>query len=185
MRTRGGLLAVVVWLVAVAVAIAAPAEVEASTCAVVWGSLAKSTENDVVDPGPPMVDVRAGRHDCYDRLVIDVRGPVADFHVHYVTGVTGLASGEPVPLRGGAFLEVIVGASDRDEAGQLAFPRAGQDELVSVAGFSTFRQVSWAESQEGVTALGVGVRARLPFRVFILAGPGPLSRLVIDVAHRW
>jgi hypothetical protein len=29
------------------------------------------------------------------------------------------------------------------------------------------------------------VRARLPFRVFSLAGPGAGSRLVIDVAHRW
>jgi len=29
------------------------------------------------------------------------------------------------------------------------------------------------------------VRARLPFRVFVLAGPGNGSRLVIDVAHRW
>jgi hypothetical protein len=29
------------------------------------------------------------------------------------------------------------------------------------------------------------VRARLPFRVFVLRGPGSGSRLVIDVAHRW
>lgn len=30
-----------------------------------------------------------------------------------------------------------------------------------------------------------GVRARLPFRVFVLDGPGSGSRLVVDVAHRW
>jgi hypothetical protein len=29
------------------------------------------------------------------------------------------------------------------------------------------------------------VRARLPFRVFTLAGQGEGSRLVIDVAHQW
>jgi hypothetical protein len=34
-------------------------------------------------------------------------------------------------------------------------------------------------------ALGLGVRARLPFRVFTLDGPGSMSRLVIDVAHHW
>jgi hypothetical protein len=29
------------------------------------------------------------------------------------------------------------------------------------------------------------VRARLPFRAFILDGPGEASRLVVDVGHRW
>jgi hypothetical protein len=36
-----------------------------------------------------------------------------------------------------------------------------------------------------ITKLGLGVRARLPFRVFTLAGPGSGTRLVIDVAHQW
>jgi hypothetical protein len=40
-------------------------------------------------------------------------------------------------------------------------------------------------SFEGQTQLGIGVRARLPFRVFSLDGPGTGSRLVIDVAHQW
>ncbi|MDQ1596268.1 MAG: hypothetical protein QOH40_2824, partial [Arthrobacter pascens] len=40
-------------------------------------------------------------------------------------------------------------------------------------------------SFEGYTTLGLGVRARLPFKVFTLAGPGSGSRLVIDVAHHW
>ena len=35
------------------------------------------------------------------------------------------------------------------------------------------------------TTLGVGVRARLPFRVTMLPGPGGHTRLVLDVAHRW
>jgi hypothetical protein len=33
--------------------------------------------------------------------------------------------------------------------------------------------------------IGLGVRARLPMRVFNLAGPGSRSRLVIDVTHHW
>ena len=99
MRTRAGLVALVLVIVVVVV----PATVEASTCAVAWGSLAKGAGDDGVNPGPPMFDVRAGRHDCYDRLVIDVHGIVADFHVGYVAGMTGLASGAPVSLRGGAF----------------------------------------------------------------------------------
>lgn len=47
-------------------------------------------------------------------------------------------------------------------------------------GHSTFRQVAWTGSLEGYTTIGLGVRARLPFRVFRLD-----NHLVIDVAHRW
>ena len=54
-----------------------------------------------------------------------------------------------------------------------------------MAGFRTFRQVSWAGSFEGLTSVGLGVRARLPFRVFVLSGPGSGSRIVVDVAHTW
>ncbi len=48
--------------------------------------------------------------------------------------------------------------------------------VIDLAGPGTF---------EGYTTVGLGVRARLPFRVFELAGPGTGSRLVVDVAHRW
>jgi hypothetical protein len=51
---------------------------------------------------------------------------------------------------------------------------------VNVSGYRTFRQVAWAGSFEGVTTVGLGTRARLPFRVFTLPG-----RVVVDVAHRW
>jgi hypothetical protein len=58
-------------------------------------------------------------------------------------------------------------------------------EAVNVAGFDTFRQVVDSVSWEGQTQIGLGVRARLPFRVFVLTGPGAGSRLVIDVADNW
>ena len=54
-----------------------------------------------------------------------------------------------------------------------------------MSGYRTLRQVAWAGSFEGQTSLGVGVRARLPFRVTVLDGPGTGSRVVLDVAHRW
>jgi hypothetical protein len=168
--------------VASASSVSAPTSGHAANCNVVWGSLPKTVK---VLPGPPLFDVRAGRHDCYDRLVVDVRGAVQGFNVRYVPIVTGLASGEPKALRGGAFLEVVIGATDIDLAGHLTYPRAGRAELVGVTGYRTFRQVAWAESQEGLTEIGLGVRARLPFRVFVLPGPGSGSRLVVDVAHHW
>ena len=68
-------------------------------------------------------------------------------------------------------------------AGRRTSRRTGG--LTNVAGYSTFRQVAYAGSFEGQTTIGLGVRARLPFRVFTLAGPGSDTRLVIDVAHHW
>lgn len=46
-------------------------------------------------------------------------------------------------------------------------------------------EVVFGGSFEGCTTFAVGVRARLPFRVVPLAGPGAPSRIVVDVAHRW
>ena len=66
------------------------------------------------------------------------------------------------------------------------FTPANPDELVNVTGWSTFRQIKLVgASFEGVTQFGLGVRARLPFHVFTLTGPGSMTRVVIDVAHRW
>jgi hypothetical protein len=45
--------------------------------------------------------------------------------------------------------------------------------------------VVYANSFEGSTSIGLGVRARLPFRAFTLDGPGSGSRLIVDVAHSW
>src|SRR5262245_36890168 len=83
--------------------VAAPAVGDAAGCGITWGSTPKVA---AVQAGPPMFNVRAGRHDCYDRLVVDVRGRVRGFNVRYVPAVTHIASGQRVPLRGGAFLEV-------------------------------------------------------------------------------
>jgi len=41
-----------------------------------------------------------------------------------------------------------------------------------------------AGSSEGQTTVGVGVRARLPFRAVVLE-TATGSKLVVDVAHRW
>jgi hypothetical protein len=57
--------------------------------------------------------------------------------------------------------------------------------MADVTGYQTFLQVAGAGSFEGQTTIGLGVRARLPFRAFILTGPGDGSRLVVDVAHLW
>ena len=150
----------------------------AASCSVTWGSLAKSSATMV--PGP-VTNVRAGRHTCFDRLVVDVKGRAAGYTVKYVGAVLTEGQGAVVSLRGGAKLLVVVRAPDY---GAGSFTPANRREVVNVAGFSTFRQVADAGSFEGQTSLGLGVRARLPFRAFTIQD-ATTSRLVIDVAHHW
>ena len=72
-----------------------------------------------------------------------------------------------------------------DATGRPAFQPPNELNVADVTGYRTLRQVASGGSAEGFTVFGIGVRARLPFRVFTLAGPGSGSRLVIDIAHRW
>ncbi|MBA3294579.1 MAG: hypothetical protein H0T40_12840 [Geodermatophilaceae bacterium] len=157
-------------------------------CGITWGSLDKAAgtlSNDA------LYNVRAGRHACFDRLVmdvtdVDVGGTPAGYTVRYVSAVRQDGSGNVVPLRGGAFLEIVLQVSTSDPFnGSPTYLPINPRELVNVNGYQTFRQVASGGSFEGYTTIGLGVRARLPFRVFTLDGPADGSRVVIDVAHRW
>lgn len=175
-----------VWLVAILMAVGsglvAPGPAAAAPyCGLVWGSLMKA---DPLMSQAQVTNVRTGQHYCFDRLVIDLNGPVAGYTVRYVPQVTQDGSGFPVPLRGQAFLQVTVNAPAYVN-GNATYKPAEPNELSNVSGYQTFRQVAWAGSFEGYSSLGLGVRARLPFRVFTLEGPAAGSRLVIDVAHYW
>jgi hypothetical protein len=157
-------------------------------CGITWGSLAKAHSADDTES---LNGVRSGRHACFDRLVIDVGGQDVSFgsyDVRYVPLVYTDGKGDPVPVRGAADLQIIVRAPAYDSEYRPTFTPANPREVVNVAGYTTFRQVAWAGSFEGQSTLALGVRARLPFRVFTLDGT-PMSddtpRLVIDVAHRW
>lgn len=151
-------------------------------CGIRWGSLPKSVPTMVRGP---LTNVRAGQHACYDRLVVDLKGKAPGYTVKYVTTVLTEGRGSVVPLRGGAKLLVVVRAPAYTSTGAASYVPRNTARVVDVTGYRTFRQVAWAGTFEGQTSLGLGVRARLPFRVFTLAGPGTGSRLVIDVAHRW
>ena len=178
-----------IWLAAVLLAaglgLVVPGAASATTsyCGLTWGSLMKS---DGAMGGAPLTNVRTGQHHCFDRLVVDLSGaPAPGYTVRYVPQIIQDGSGAVVPTRGGARLQVVVKAPAYDNNGQPTYTPADKAELSNVSGYQTFRQVVWAGSFEGQSTIGVGVRARLPFRVFALDGPGAGSRLVIDVAHYW
>ena len=147
-----------------------------------WGSLPKASS--VIGLETHIVGVRAGRHQCFDRIVIDLDGPATGYRVGYVSELGQPGSGQTVPVTGGAIIEIITVAPGYDDDGQPTISPAAVDQ-VAVTGYRAFRDVAWAGSFEGQTTLGLGVRARLPFRVFSLDGPGDGSRVVVDVAHSW
>jgi hypothetical protein len=188
-RTVRHLLTVVLALTGVALPVAAaaaptPVPTTTATCATRWGS----TGEWVMPLGAaPLTAVRTGRHDCFDRVVFDLAGPAAGYRVEYVDQVFQDGSGAVLPVPGGARLLVNVNHPAYDEAGNstiLPTPTAGR-QITDVRGYRTLRSVVYGSSFEGATTFGVGVRARLPFRVLTLDGPGSGSRVVVDVAHRW
>ncbi|RKS68175.1 hypothetical protein BZB76_6423 [Actinomadura pelletieri DSM 43383] len=148
-----------------------------AACDTAWGSLRKGTLTGVAKG--PLERVRTGRHACYDRLVLDVAQSGFGHRVQYVDQVYMVASGERVPLRGGAKLEIIV-----QSPVESGYPSTSPD-LADISGYTTFRQVAGTGAFEGKATLGVGVRARLPFRVFTLPRDGGGTRFVVDVAHTW
>ena len=139
-------------------------------CGITWGSLTKAGG---VETAPNLTGVRTGRHDCYDRLVLDLRGgSSAGFHVSYVDAVYTDASGAPRPVaRRGS-------APDRRPRLQLRRQRARRPtspptraSWPTSPGTGPSARWPYAGSFEGQTTVGLGVRARLPFRAFTLAGP--------------
>ena len=190
-RKPARLLALTATAAAVAVIAPAPAHAAAPYCGITWGSLPKAAQATNPADAEMVNGVRSGRHACFDRLVIDVGGQDATFgsyDIRYVSQVYEDGRGNAVPVRGAADLQVVVHAPAHDDQGNATFDPANDREVVNVAGYSTFRQVAWAGTYEGSTTMALGVRARLPFRVFVLPGT-PNSdhtpRLVIDVAHAW
>ncbi|MFH9671778.1 hypothetical protein ACH4L5_05785 [Streptomyces sp. NPDC017405] len=160
---------------------ATAATARSAACPTGWGSGAKG---GVATGAVPLKDIRTGRHDCFDRMVFDVPGGGAlAYHVQYVDRLVQNATGRHIPVGGGAVLDIRVGAPAYDpESGEPAYPGQAGRPLPGVdpGGYRAFRDTRFAGSFEGETQVGLGVRARLPFRV-----TRPAGRLVIDVAHTW
>ena len=155
------------------------ASAAAPYCGITWGSLPKANETM---SSAALINVRTGQHDCFDRVVFDFNGPATGYRVSYQDHIFTQAKGDEVPIAGGAKLDVVLLEPAYDiNTGETTFTSP----FPNVAGHRTLRDLEFGGSFEGYTTIGVGVRARLPFRVFTLAGPGGHSRIVLDVAHRW
>lgn len=134
--------------------------------------------------------VRAGQHECFDRVVFDVNGSAAvGYSVRYVPVVTEDGSGKPMPVPGAAALEVVVHAPEQgyDDSGHqpgVVLARSG-DYFYSesqLAGWRSLRAVRFAGFFEGQCTIAVGVAETLPFTVSTSLD-GATRHVVVDVAH--
>jgi hypothetical protein len=131
------------------------------------------------------VAVRTGGDPCADHVEFDVDGPAAGYSVSYVEEVVQDGSGAVLAVPGGARLQVQLNHPAYNESGQAMLPGRVGEPLPSVSGYRTLKSIVIAGSFEGYSSFGVGVRARLPFRVSIVDGARPRSRIVLEVAHAW
>lgn len=152
-------------------------------CGITWGSLAKS--GGTLSQAP-LITTRTGRHDCYDRVVFEFDGQARGYRVDYGEAYT---EGQGLALSpytaGAAWLNVVLLEPAYAPSGVTTYPHRAGDHVANVLAYRTLRDVVFGGSFEGYTTFAVGVRARLPYRVFVLAGPGTHSRIVLDVAHQW
>lgn len=148
-------------------------------CGITWGSARKQGGTLRT---PQLVKVVTSRNTCWDRTVFEYDGAVNGYDVLYSTTVATDGEGlnlAPYVAGAAAKLAVSLRAPAQD------YPRATGEHVANVLRYRTLRDVLYGGSFEGYTTFAVGVRAKLPFRVFVAAGPGTHSRIIIDVAHLW
>jgi hypothetical protein len=160
---------------------AAPA---AASCRIHWGSLPKSGGSLRT---APLIAARTSRHRCFDQVVFEFNGRATGYRVRYGDPVTQGSGFAMAPyMAGGALLNVVLLDPDNNiETGAITYAHPTGGHVADVLRYRALRDVMYGGSFEGYTTFGVGVRARLPFRVFVLSGPGTHSRIVLDIAHHW
>jgi len=131
-------------------------------------------------PAPLVLDMRLGRHSTYDRVVIDLSGPLTGYRVGYGDRLTYDGSGAPVPLSGKAFLGISLFPAnahafvDEHALNVYSGPR------LTRPGMPTVKGVAMTGDYEAVVSFGLALDHKAGFRVFTLTSP---SRLVVDIAH--
>jgi hypothetical protein len=156
--------------------------------------LDRSTSSGPVQMGPHTTDelylVRVQRQRCADHVIFRVNG-AAGFgaHAEYVAQARAARSGEPVDVRGGAVLQIVVFAPDFAHPGSGHQPgrepwRVGQDVARVPAGWPALREVAYAGAHDGSeTVFAIGVRETLPFTLTWRGGDG-YSEVSLEIAHR-
>ncbi len=140
-----------------------------------WRSAPVSVTHTVPTPGLPVVTaIRTAAHpECgYDRLVLDLTGPVPSYDIRYVTAVIADPSGEPITLPGRAYLLITLHeAQAHNDSGVSTIVRAKQ-----TVDYPVLKSYAVAGDFEGVFTVALGLTGTTSIRVGELPG-----HLYIDV----
>lgn len=121
--------------------------------------------------------LRAGRNREFDRLVFDLDGPVPGVRVQYVAELRHQGTGDVIPLRGRAVVQVDIHPATAHTDGGHPTP---DGPLPDLTGFAALRELADAGDHEAQLTWGIGVAARTGLRATTLTGP---TRVAVDVWH--
>jgi hypothetical protein len=162
----------------------APSPTAAPTASQVAASTPPFPANTLADTAQPTggpLGLRVARvapQPGYDRVVLELAGKVPGqpgWRVEYVTQPTSDGSGNPVAVRGTAYLQVIVTGVGYPADTGVPEPAIRR---IRPAGTAVVREVVLDGVFEGQYTAFVGLTGKRPFRVFRLSNP---ARVVIDV----
>ncbi|WP_090095503.1 AMIN-like domain-containing (lipo)protein [Lentzea jiangxiensis] len=124
-----------------------------------------------------LTDIRTGKHDGFERIVLDFTGLPGNYLSRETTEVSNCASGNPVPVQGAKILDtVLYGAATYDENFDPTY--TGPRNFVP-QGLTNVKGVAITCDFEGTLGIAVGYANPHSYhKVFTLTGP---DRLVIDV----
>lgn len=147
--------------------------------AMVAGLPAAVAEDTTTPSTATLADIRTGRHEHFDRIVLDLSGPAPGVVAErYVDQLTRAGSGRPVDIPGTTFLEITLApAAAHDDSGRPTYEDARQ---FTTPDLHNVRAVAITGDYEDRLTLGIGVGHGTLHRVFTLDNP---TRVVIDVGH--
>ena len=129
--------------------------------------------------GALLVDVRAARHEGFDRIVFEFQGGLPGYRVEYqAPPILGDASGEPVEIAGNAFLRIRFepAAAHDPNTGDPTY--SGPRELSP--GLPSLVEAQETGDFEAVLTWVLGLNQETDFLVHPLGDP---FRIAIDVSH--
>ncbi|RBY81751.1 hypothetical protein DQ238_07005 [Geodermatophilus sp. TF02-6] len=135
------------------------------------------TQEPSADARVTVTEIRTGRQDGFDRVVLEVEGVgTPGWDVRYVDRASSQGSGELVEVAGEAVLQVtLTGVGYPYDTGVEEW--TGPDPLPG-NGTRVVTEVAWDATFEGTSVAFIGTTAQVPFRVSALDDP---TRVVVDV----
>ena len=134
-----------------------------------WQSVPVGVTRHLAAPVMPVITgVRTAAHpECgYDRLVLDITGPLPSFEVRYVPQLTADPSGRPIILPGQRYLLITLQpAQAHDSSGQSAVTR-----VAPALGYPVLKGYALVADFEGVFTLALGLGGPASIRMGELPG---------------